>query len=285
MKTIDTFQDILTVKYIDAAYISISQEEMIEKEIKKADSFLMILVQSGHADISLEHKSYRVTPDRLAFIIPNHIVQFNEISYDFKARLLLIDKVFLEEVIHEKKGFYNYISFKRDPFTPLEAEENTALEKAIWLLQEKIRNRTHIFQKEIVYNATEGLVLELLSIMVRKTNDMVHPVLSRKEEIVDEFLKLLSKHTRERRPLTFYAEKLFITPQYLSFILKEQTGKTGSKWINDALIVEAKRLIKSPHATVQGVAYTLNFSDQSTFGKFFKKSIGLSPLVYRRQEA
>ncbi|WP_233552114.1 helix-turn-helix domain-containing protein [Parabacteroides sp. AF48-14] len=48
------------------------------------------------------------------------------------------------------------------------------------------------------------------------------------------------------------------------------------------LIVEAKILLKAPQATVQQVADVLHFSDQSTFGKFFKKHMGISPMEYRK---
>ena len=93
---------------------------------------------------------------------------------------------------------------------------------------------------------------------------------------------MLFEHCKEQHVVTFYAEKLFITPQYLSLILKELTGKSANKWIADALIVEAKMLLKAPQATVQQVADILHFSDQSTFGKFFKKHMGISPMEYRK---
>ena len=111
---------------------------------------------------------------------------------------------------------------------------------------------------------------------------MTAPTLSRKEELFEQFLQLLFEHCKEQHVVTFYAEKVFITPQYLSLILKELTGKSANKWIDDALIVEAKMLLKAPQATVQQVADILHFSDQSTFGKFFKKHMGISPMEYRK---
>ena len=106
--------------------------------------------------------------------------------------------------------------------------------------------------------------------------------ISRKEELLEKFLKLLFENFKEKHIVTFYAEKLFITPQYLSLILKDLTGKSANKWIDDVLIVESKIRLKAPDATVQQVADDLCFSDQSTFGKFFKKHIGISPMEYRK---
>ncbi len=131
-------------------------------------------------------------------------------------------------------------------------------------------------------NAFVGFLLEIANIFMGKKDGLLMPALSRKEELFEQFLQLLFEHCKEQHVVTFYAEKLFITPQYLSLILKELTGKSANKWIDDALIVEAKILLKAPQATVQQVADMLHFSDQSTFGKFFKKHMGISPMEYRK---
>lgn len=278
----DRFQELICIAQIDASSPDKYPEAFISAEIVDSNSLLMILVRDGQASINIDYNTYSIAPDTLAFIIPGHVFGISAVSPDFKARFLMVDKSLLDEIMEERKGFYNYFSLKKNPLMPVDPEENAGLERAILLLQEKTRLRTHLFQREVVYNTASALFLELMNIWVGKNMNMLHPILSRKEELVDKFLKLLNKYVREQHQLSFYAEKLFITPQYLSSILKRQTGKSGSKWINDALIMEAKRLIRAPYSTIQDVAYTLNFSDQSTFGKFFKKSLGISPLVYRK---
>ena len=113
---------------------------------------------------------------------------------------------------------------------------------------------------------------------------MTAPTLSRKEELFRAVPAIaFSSIARSSTSLLFYAEKLFYYPHSIfSLILKELTGKSANKWIDDALIVEAKMLLKAPQATVQQVADILHFSDQSTFGKFFKKHMGISPMEYRK---
>jgi AraC-like DNA-binding protein len=79
--------------------------------------------------------------------------------------------------------------------------------------------------------------------------------------------------------LLFYVK----TASNLSRIMKAFSGKTAVKWINDVLVTEAKILLRKPGATVQQIADELNFGDQSSFGKFFKKHTGLTPREYRKQ--
>ncbi|MDF9829132.1 AraC family transcriptional regulator [Parabacteroides sp. PF5-6] len=278
----DSFQDMISILHADISNARSHWDELLRALAVDSNAFVLILVQCGQAEFTMDYKTHTIAPGKLTFIMPNHDFQFTDMSDDFNARLLILDPAFQNEVGFENKGFYNYLTMKRNPVIRVEPEDEANLANALTVLQEKIRNRSHLYHKELVYNATTGLILEVQNVLMRRNDTMIHPVLTRKEEVVDRFLKLLAKHGKQQHTLAYYADQLFITAQYLSAILKEQTGKSGSKWINEALIMEAKKLLKSPYSSIQDVAYTLNFSDQSTFGKFFKKSIGMSPLVYKR---
>ena len=67
--------------------------------------------------------------------------------------------------------------------------------------------------------------------------------------------------------------------------MKSFSGKTVNQWISEALIRESEILLRNPDLTIQQVADMLNFSDQSSFGKFFKKHRDISPLAFKRQFA
>jgi AraC-like DNA-binding protein len=216
--------------------------------------------------------------------MPAHIIQVTELSSDFKAQLLILDKSFLENCkVHRRSpSILTYMQLRKNPCTPLSREETAHVEQCFAQLDQKLKLRTHTFYQEVVQNAIVSFLLELANIVTAKTEFMLPPVFSRREEIMNRFMHLLSEHINEQHQVTFYAEKLFITPQYLSLILKEQTGRPANKWIDDALVIEAKIRLKSPYTSIQQVAEALNFSDQSTFGKFFKKHTGLSPTEYRK---
>jgi AraC-like DNA-binding protein len=74
-----------------------------------------------------------------------------------------------------------------------------------------------------------------------------------------------------------------MSPENLSRILKSFRGKTANKWISDALIVEAKKMLNNKEINIQQVADELNFGDQSSFGKFFKKHTGYTPIAYKNK--
>lgn len=280
----DSFQDVFSIADIDGSKVMDSSDTRGHTTPIRLDALLMVLVLEGSSEISLDYVPYQMNANSFVIIMPTHTIQLNRISADFKGKLLIVSKFFLDECNPAKRSLSmaNYMQLKKNPCTVFDPEETAMVDDYVELLRNKIKNRSHFFQKEVMQNAFVGFLLEIANILMGKKDGMLVPALSRKEELFEQFLQLLFQHCKEQHVVTFYAEKLFITPQYLSLILKELTGKSANKWIDDALIVEAKILLKAPQATVQQVADTLHFSDQSTFGKFFKKHMGISPMEYRK---
>ena len=64
---------------------------------------------------------------------------------------------------------------------------------------------------------------------------------------------------------------------------KPYRSLSAKEWIDDYVVLEAKALLKSTNMTIQQISYELNFPSQSFFGKYFKRSVGLSPLEYRKE--
>ena len=103
---------------------------------------------------------------------------------------------------------------------------------------------------------------------------------SRPQELFERFLALVQKHYTEERSIRFYADKLCLTPKYLSNAVHRVSGRHAGEWIKDYVLLEAKALLKSRQYTVQQVSEMLNFPNTSFFGKFFKKAVGCTPRTY-----
>ena len=101
--------------------------------------------------------------------------------------------------------------------------------------------------------------------------------------LFNDFTALLQQHSKRERNVGFYAAQLNITPKYLSAVVKEVSGKTAARWIDESVILEAKTLLKYSGLSIQEIAYRLNFSTQSFFGKYFKQHTGFSPSRYKRK--
>jgi AraC-like DNA-binding protein len=250
--------------------------------------FAVLLILRGTVRINLGCDYYAVSANHLLIVLPAQIIRIEELSEGFEAKVLMLDATFLSEcnaiklVRKYTPPVIAYMQLRKDPYTLLTTEEVACMENCFRRLEEKIELRGHVFHQEVIQNSILAFLLELGNILVSKKDLITRPAFSRKEDLMNRFLQLLLQHAATQHRVAFYAGELCITPQYLSMVLTELTGKPANKWIEDTLIQEAKLLLKSSLSSVQQVAEALNFSDQSTFGKFFRKCTGLTPREYRR---
>lgn len=87
--------------------------------------------------------------------------------------------------------------------------------------------------------------------------------------------------TKRNIPFLFMPGQMNITPQYLTSIIKAQTGRTVNNFICEMLYSEARNLLALSEFSIQQIATELHFSDQASFSKFFKRWAGISPLEFR----
>ena len=110
------------------------------------------------------------------------------------------------------------------------------------------------------------------------------PRYNRNQEIVKELVRVVIENYRSERNISFYAEKMHLSPQHLSTTIKKTTGKTLTDIISTFVIRDAQAKLRSTELTIQEIAYSLNFPDISFFGKYFKRYTGMSPKQYRNME-
>ena len=104
----------------------------------------------------------------------------------------------------------------------------------------------------------------------------------RSRMLFEQFIRLVADYHMQYRNVGFYADKLCLTPKYLSRLIKNATGKSAPEWIDAYVILEAKNLLKYSNNTIKEIVYKLNFPNQSVFYKFFKVRTGMTPSEYRK---
>ena len=104
---------------------------------------------------------------------------------------------------------------------------------------------------------------------------------SHKRLIFEQFLKLVSENYSHQRQMAFYADKLCLSPKYLSKLVKEASGKAAPEWIDSYVLLEAKHLLKYSHISIKEIVYRLHFPNQTAFYKYFKAHTGMTPTDYR----
>jgi AraC family transcriptional activator of pobA len=107
--------------------------------------------------------------------------------------------------------------------------------------------------------------------------------LARADARVDALRALIDQHFRKERLISFYAEKLAMTPDRLNDHVKRATGVTAGHLIRQRVLTEAKRALVFTNQPISEVAYNLAFSDPSHFTRFFRKQTGTTPQAFRER--
>ena len=127
------------------------------------------------------------------------------------------------------------------------------------------------------------LGLKILIMMYRRNAYSMGNLIiaDRKKQLLSEFRKLVNNGFAELKTPKGFAQMLNISPNYLNAICKEIYNKTVSEIIQERVILEAKRLLAHTGLSVSEISYKLGFEDNSYFGRYFKKAVGMPPEKYR----
>ncbi|HUH18616.1 helix-turn-helix domain-containing protein [Albibacterium sp.] len=212
---------------------------------------------------------------------PSTIRKFTDLGTTYDAKIFF----FRKEIFLEGQADINYLD--KFDFFEKTGQQVMPLDSNKFLQFKSYFDVIHQKSREASPN-TSAIIQSLIYIVLNEIDDVHHSLkkevptsVDKKIHILSQFKTLLSENFLEERQISFYADKLHLTPKYFSTVIKEASDKTAGAWINEMLILESKVRLQNKERSIAQIAYDLDFSDPSHFGKFFKKHVGISPLEYR----
>ena len=254
------------------------------------DGYILFFLKKGHFHINFNLKTYYVHEGSLLVTVPGNIIRVGQLAEDRLAGIELVYVVLSKQFISGlqldfNKVFQDSVQMLENPCIALN-EEQLALAESYFLLARQVVQSSLSNKRNII-----GGLLSSLSYM---TEDIWTGKLVERQPLADgsartaltydRFMKLVTEYHNQERGMQFYADKLCLTPKYLSKIVKEASGRSGPEWIDAFVILEAKNLLRYSDESIKEIAYKLNFPSASVFNKFFKANTGIVPSDYRRRE-
>jgi AraC-like DNA-binding protein len=249
----------------------------------RSSSFAFIVVQKGWFVFQNNFVKNTMKAKDIYLVTPGSLCELHEMSDDIEFISMGFKKDYLKEqgVFLNGAEIVHLFSSELVHKFSLNDEEFADIVFSLRLLKKKINlPATTPHFRDIIRHNFLSVLYEVL-IVYSKYRVFIPIKLNRQEELTSNFLNLLSENFKDEKRVQYYAKKLFVTSRHLSQVVKQVTGKTAGKIIDEMVINEAKVLLSSHVMNVSQVADELRFSDQSFFGKFFKKYTGLSPSVYK----
>lgn len=246
----------------------------------QAGMSMVLFCLQGELHVRISLKEYTLRPDMFCAIITGMIFEVLSISNDFRGFMIATRTNFMPvtEKTTQVMSFYKCLQ-SRHCFV-LEEKEVMAFVGVYHSIKATLQELDHPYRIPMLQSYVQILYYRMLPIVLKEEESRSKYSHTRQEEIFQRFIGEVEKHYRKERSVKFYADLLCISPKYLSTVIYKISQQLAGEWIDAYVILEAKTLLKSGRLTIQQISEQLNFSNQSFFGKFFKRCAGMSPKEY-----
>ncbi len=246
------------------------------------DYYTIILVEGEPGGVHIiDFKEYPLNSTAIHFVYPGQVHQFlsktrpNGYVLNF-SRTFLMKNGISDELIDR---VYLFNSFGDSPPMPISNHQLVTFKELIQQMQAYLQGENY-FRYEAL-----GALLKLFIINVSGACSLsrLSPEYdSGNNRLIRDFKKLIEINYSKEHKVQYFAEQLAVSSDYLNRYIKSKTGKSAKEYIQDKLLIEAKRLLLFTELSGKELAFELGFEEPSHFNAFFKKMSGFSPIAFRQ---
>lgn len=251
---------------------------------RRFDGITCLICIKGAMKVAIDTKEFVVEPSSIVMVPPETV--FTPIEWvgdEMVFYLLFLSNRFINDINIDLNAVNSDIFATRDLVLRLTPEKTTQLVRFFDLLHYNAETPSgysrHIARALLSAAGYQMMAYAEEAAAARRENESHSH--SRRLTYVRNFLRLVRDNHRRERSLAYYADHMYISPKYLSLVIKQSTGRSAAEWIDHYVLQEAKNLLRFSGKNVQQIAYELNFANQSSFGKYFKHLTGMSPTQFQ----
>ncbi len=249
----------------------------------RLDSLCVCIVEKGIYSTTLNSKDYVIYPGEVLVCHPNDFYFNINFSDDFYATFIYANLDLISQHISSLEIREVLMKLKTNPVLKPESESKSLLWSYIHIL--RLKNTAVSNQDKItVILTTTALLIEIFSLVknepfLTKTDNLSQPAI-----LYQKFLDLLISLPVKPHNMAYYADELAVTPKYLSFVCKKQSGRTANEWIREYVMYDAHRYLTSSDFSIKEIASRLGFTNFSFFCRSVKRFWGQTPLQIRNRD-
>lgn len=276
------------VNYADGDMVVVRDLSSFE-EARKADEgmILSMIVVSGH--LRMDFCGQPIELGRCDILIgpPRSTMENFQRSEDFRGMMFGMSYAKFQKTVGASGGrLWSVMTYAMEHpvFHMTDAEMNIA-SHVFLLFEAKLKGSRDYYYKEVMQSLMTAAFYEVSIIVERNMKYGRGLQFQQKDLIFRRFLELITVAEGKRGSVADYARQLCITPKYLSAAVRQASGKTALEWIHEYTLEAIAHELRFSDRSIKEIAVDYGFSSLSTFGKFVKMRLGLSPRAYRREGA
>jgi AraC family transcriptional regulator, transcriptional activator of pobA len=253
-------------------------KEAILLDAHRDDHYIFFLVVKGKSQAMVDFHQFALNGNDLFFILPGQVHRYVYASKEIAGWFLAIDAGLIPD---EFRAVLEDPLLAVRPVSP-EAQCMEQMGRCLALAYDLNVQPATGFSKRAVYSLLTTFVAMVTNIYAQQ-RDMPIGKWSRSQVITRDFRALLTREYKQLKSPGDYAAALHLSLSYLNEAVKETTGCTVTYWIQQEIVLEAKRLLYHSSCSVKEVAYELGYDDPTYFSRLFKKTVNKTPGEFREQ--
>lgn len=241
----------------------------------------LIVCEKGYFCFDVDKKKFTAQAGETVFLSEGNNFSIGELSDDLRVSILFYHIDPIREILGSSiVAMYLYTTLTPEPCYVWTSGEESDLARYIALLGRHRKSAQNPFDNHECKLLLLALTYRLCSIYSRRIIEEKN-VAGHKIDTFIKLIRLIEKYYMQERGVAFYADKLCLSPKYLSALSKSICGYTVQELVFRAIIRKSIFWLKNTNKSVQEISDDLNFPNASFFGTFFKKQTGLAPSYYR----
>ena len=238
-----------------------------EGEVYQLPEPRLLLFMNGEADVHLDLEQYHFERGTVILTMPDVILEFERIGRDVE-----VCGIAMKEDVQVAERIVTKVS----------AKDSELLLRMMYLLWDMAALSP--YRREAVLQMVRVMVADVQYIKQASDSSVNKTAISRHQELFQQFKTLVSHHCERERNIPYYADLLRITPHHLSAVISRASGRSAMYWINRAVVLRAKVLLRTSGLLTYEIAERLHFANPPAFNNFFKRETGLTPNEYRERK-
>ena len=286
MRNIPTY-DFHKTKYgsellIDVVALKDIKKYLSDHSLHALTYYDITLITDGEGFFRIDETNHQVKVSDVLFSQPYQLREWDT-QHIADGYALIFEEEFLLSFFNDP-NFINNISFFKKYCNNSRLELSTSVFEQINFLMQQIKDE---IDKYAVKNKhiLRALLYQVLMTLDRAfIGQYAIAPQSDSRNYVDRFLTFVHADFQINHEVQYYAEKLYLTPNYLNELVKKVTGMPAKQIIQTKLINESKKYLLYSDHTVAEISERLSFETPSYFIRFFRKRTGCTPLQYRKDQ-
>ncbi|GAA4211400.1 AraC family transcriptional regulator [Pedobacter jeongneungensis] len=223
----------------------------------------------------------------MMFFKPNQIIEMKNLEFEEDGFLIFIHEDFLNgHNLHDEIKKYHYFDYETNEALHLSPSEETTVWELFHKIENEYLNNQDEYSRELILANVDTLLKYSQRFYKRQflnRTEISGKTVTRFNEEINNYVARGLLASKGLPSVNYMAERLNISAGYLSDVLKQESGKTALEHIHIYLISEAKNRLIGENKSVSEIAYALGFENLSYFSRLFKKEVGVSPNVFKKQ--